>query len=515
MSQPALPPDVFAKVTQAWAIQDYAEGERLLAAACRTHPDHWHLRTCHAAALGYCSRFSEAKAAFDSLIDDAPPEKKIHMHGLLGVEWCRIGRHDLAIPLLRVAVAAPSPVAPIYEALASAQEHLGQYAEARETLSEGLRQHPEHPGMMLVLARVQHHAREFDLAEQTAYAVWTHPKASPEALSMAGHELSAALDAQKRFAEAFTALKEAKTVRQAQLAPFKPIWERGQQHLNNLTLLPTRADFMRWAAAPRPQPECRLAFLVGCPRSGTTLLERVMDAHPDLVSASETTVFNNVWNSQLHRMRLNTTLLGTLDGLGPADIGRLRDAYWTQMAGALDMPAGGRLLLDKNPSQLTQMPAACRLFPESKILMAVRDPRAIAWSCYSQHLPDNAESAGFNTLRTTAAHVAGQLRFWLHLRRELPANQWHETRYENMVGDFEAESKRTLAFLGLPWDAGVAQFHANPSPVRSPTYAQASQPVYAHAVDKWRNYSAFIGDAFDELDGVAKELGYSTRHRAS
>jgi hypothetical protein len=113
MSSSAVPQEVFDQVTQAWAMQDYGWGERLLAEACQRHPDHWHLRTCHAAAIGYCSRFRSARAAFDRLIVEAPAGKKLHMHGLLGVEWCRIGRHDLAVPLLRVAVAdgnAPAPV---------------------------------------------------------------------------------------------------------------------------------------------------------------------------------------------------------------------------------------------------------------------------------------------------------------------------------------------------------------------------------------------------------------------
>lgn len=510
MPAPALPQEVFHQVTQAWAIQDYAYGEYLLAEARKIYPDHWHLRTCHAAAIAYCSRFRTARAAFDSLIADAPAEKKIHMHGLLGVEWCRIGRHDLAIPLLRVAAAAPTPPAPVFEALAAALEHVRDHAGAHEVLDLGLHQHPGHPGQLLVRTRVQRQAGDFDLAAATARQVLASPLASPDAKAMAGHELGHALDAQHRYAEAFAAFASAKQARQAQLAPFLPIWEQGQRNLDQYEL-PAREDFTRWQHTPplAADDRLRLAMLVGCPRSGTTLLERVLDAHPELVSASETTVFNNVWTARLRAMPGVKSSREALDVLPDSDVLRMRASYLAFMEDALEQAVDHRLVLDKNPSQLSRTPAIMRVFPEARILMAVRDPRAIAWSCFTQYLPDNSESAAFNTLPTTALHVATQLRFWLRLRDRLPDGSWHETKYERMVGEFQAESRRTLDFLGLPWDPRVAEFHTNPSPVRSPTYAEAAKPIYTHAVEKWRNYEPFLTDTLSALAPVTKELGYA------
>ena len=510
MPAPALPQEVFYQVTRAWAIQDYAFGEKLLAEARKTYPDHWHLRTCHAAAIAYSSRFRTARAAFDDLIADAPAEKKDHMHGLLGVEWCRIGRHDLAIPLLRVAAAAPNPPAPVYEALASALDHVRDPTAANATLDVGLRRHPGHPGMLLVRARLQRQAGDLDLAEATAREVLASPLASPEAKAMAGHELGHALDGQHRYAEAFAAFCAAKQARRAQLAPFQSIWENGVRRLRE-AVMPEREDFLRWHgerdAAP-PHARQRMAMLVGCPRSGTTLLERVLDAHPEVISASETTVFNNVWNTRLRGMTAVTHQAEALARLTADDAHRMRESYLEQMEDALEQPVGDRLLLDKNPSQLTRVPVISRTLPEAKILMAVRDPRAIAWSCFSQYLPDNADSAAFNTLTTTAVHVATQLRYWLRLRDCLPAETWHESRYERMVGQFDAESRGVLAFLDLPWDPRVAEFHTNPSPVRSPSYSEAARPVYGHAVEKWRHYEPFLGDALPNLAPVVADLGY-------
>lgn len=185
----------------------------------------------------------------------------------------------------------------------------------------------------------------------------------------------------------------------------------------------------------------------------------------------------------------------------------MRRQYFVEMEDALEQPLGDRLLLDKNPSQLNRLPAILRVFPEARVLMALRDPRAIAWSCFTQYLPDNAESAGFNRMETTVVHVESQLRFWLRLRERLPEGSWHESRYETMVTSFDEASRKSIGFLGLDWDDKVAEFHRNPSPVRSPTYAEAARPVYRDAIEKWRHYEEFVGDAFRELASLADELG--------
>lgn len=270
MSSPAVPQDVFNQVTQAWAIQDYAEGERLLAAARQRNPDHWHLRTCHAAAIAYCSRFRSARNAFDSLLADTPAGKRIHMHGLLGVEWCRIGRHDLAVPLLRVAAEDAAAPAPVFEALASALDHLRDHEAADVVIDEGLRRHPGHPGLLLVRTAVQRQAGNYDQAEATARAILASPMASPDALARSGHELGHTLDRQGRYAEAFAAYSAAKAARSAQLEGFRPIWEKGLQHVRN-SILPSSADFIRWKSESVMDEVPRVAMLVGCPRSGTTL----------------------------------------------------------------------------------------------------------------------------------------------------------------------------------------------------------------------------------------------------
>lgn len=483
-------------------MQDYAHGERLLAQALQRHPDHWHLRTCHAAAIAYCSRFRSARAAFQQLLDDAPAGKKTHMHGLLGVEWCRIGRHDLALPLLQIAITAPDAPAPVWEACASALDHLRRQEEAHQVIAEGLRRFPLHPGILLIRAAVERQQGDAVRAEHTARQILTIAHASPEAKAKAGHELGHALDAQENYQAAYHAFLAAKEARAAELAAFLTPWQQNLQHIGTVPL-PDRAQWSCWqeeneAAGRRP-----IALLVGCPRSGTTLLERVLDAHPRVISASETVIFSSLWSTHL---RSSPSVVSSAQAILQLTTGQwqaLRDRYFADMEDSLEQPLTDRLLLDKNPSHLTRLPSLLRIFPEAKILMALRDPRAIAWSCFTQYLPANAESAAFQRLDHTATHVESQLHYWLRLRDTLPEGTWHESRYERTVLDFDRETRATLAFLGLSWDAHVAEFHQNPDPVRSPTYAEAARPLYRNALEKWRNYEPFAGAAFQRLEAIS------------
>jgi hypothetical protein len=508
-SNSALPPEVFAQVTEAWALQDFGLGEQLLAAACRRYPWHQHLRTCHAAALGYCARFREAKTAFDKLLRDAPPERRHHMHGLLGVEWCRIGRHDLAVPLLRVAMEVPSPAPPIFQSLADALLRLRHIDQALEVLRTGLAQHPAHPGLLLMKSRAERLAKDPEQAVFTAKQVIASPIAAADTKAQAAHELGHALDALERYQEAFAAFKSAKLLLRPEAEKFLPICRNRCAALGRLEGQPRRSDYERWAAMAEPPLDGRLAFLTGIPRSGTTLLERVLDSHSGLVSASETPVFANMWNRHLRGGSAGRPLVEILTAITPEQRREGRALYWSDIQQAVEQPAANRIVLDKNPSAMLSVPAMLRFFPEAKLLIALRDPRAVAWSCYTQYLPPNGEMAAFNRFDTLGDYVAATHRFWLQARNQLPSGTWRECRYEALVSNFETEARATLEFLGLPWEVGVASHHANPALVRSPTYAEASQPIYSRAVDNWRHYEEFMGEAFPALTSVMGELGYA------
>ena len=144
-----------------------------------------------------------------------------------------------------------------------------------------------------------------------------------------------------------------------------------------------------------------------------------------------------------------------------------------------------------------------------KFLIALRDPRDVVLSCYMQNLPLNQVGAACLTLTDTTAEYAALMGTWQAIKPRM-CNPWLEVRYEDMVTDLESVARRSLDFLGVPWDAKVLGFdqHARDKVVRSPTYADVTQPVYKRAMGRWHNYQKYLEPHLEKLEPFVKAFGY-------
>jgi hypothetical protein len=176
---------------------------------------------------------------------------------------------------------------------------------------------------------------------------------------------------------------------------------------------------------------------------------------------------------------------------------------------SLGNPIAGRLLIDKNPSYTFLIPALIRIFPEIKFLIALRDPRDAVLSCFMQNLPLNQVGAAYLSLESTTEEYIALMTVWQTIAPRI-RNPYLEVRYEDMVEDLESVARKTLDFLGVPWDACVLGFdeHARQKVVRSPTYADVTKPVYKRAVGRWRNYQKYLEPHLSKLEPFAKAFGY-------
>ena len=183
--------------------------------------------------------------------------------------------------------------------------------------------------------------------------------------------------------------------------------------------------------------------------------------------------------------------------------------YFHSMELNIGRPIAGRLLIDKNPGFNYLIPAFIRTFPETKFLIALRDPRDVVLSCFMQPQPLNAVTAAYLTLEKTAEDYAAVMGVWRTFA-PLLAGHYLEVRYEEMVADLESVARKTLDFLGVPWDDRVLGFdqHAREKVVRSPTYADVTQPIYKRAQGRWRNYQKYLEPHLEKLEPFVKAFGY-------
>jgi hypothetical protein len=258
----------------------------------------------------------------------------------------------------------------------------------------------------------------------------------------------------------------------------------------------------QWRAAlPDLAPSRRLAILCGHPRSGTTLLEQILDSHAEIVSAEETHIMHDEAYLPLTRgISADKSLVTVLNSCETARLRESREDYFKCSELFLQKKIGNRWLLDKNPALTVLIPPVLRIFPETRFLVALRDPRDVCLSCFMQPLSINPVSSAYLTLEGTARQYASVVGFWKALMPRM-AGQYIEICYEDLLADTEGVSRRALEFLNLPWDASVLHYneHAQTKLIRSPTYRDVTKPLFKSSVGRWKNYEKYLSPCLEFL----------------
>jgi tetratricopeptide (TPR) repeat protein len=487
---------------------DLQQGIEIIERATRLDPANWRLRLQLGRAHGFNYDYVTAERCLEQAVRFAP--HKTEVLAAAGKTTTEFGRPQMAEGYFRRAVEQRDATAETIARLAALYERTRRREEAAALVERAL--HLDHacPLARLTQAKLHRQAKRLVEAEQALRPILT---AADRELRVRGwYELGGIYDRQGRYDEAMTAYLEAKTLLLPDVPPLLTQLQPTIRHLQEMQNNVSAELLQRWFDSGRElQPPHRLAFLGGHPRSGTTLLEQVLDSHPDIVSAEETRIFTDEAQVLLTRgLPQGTPMLAALDGASVKSLGQARERYFHSMELFLDQPIGDRLLIDKNPDLQSLIPAFVRFFPEIKLLVALRDPRDVVLSCFMQPLwPLGIGNVTFLNLEGTVGTYARVMGIWLTLQ-PLIKNPFLEVRYEDMVDDLESVARRTLDFLGVPWDARVMRFdeHARQKVVRSPTYADVTKPVYKGAVGRWRNYQKYMEPHLEKLEPFVKAFGY-------
>jgi len=269
--------------------------------------------------------------------------------------------------------------------------------------------------------------------------------------------------------------------------------------------------FRRWREQPIDDPPRRLALLTGFLRSGTTLLEQVLKVHPEVVSTEERDIFSANIFPFLGRGKPNDyPVVQLLDELPPSALVDARRRYERVVEAYQREPLAGRLHIDKNPAMNLMIPLVTRVFPETRLLITLRDPRDVILSSFLRYLPLTPVSVNFLSLEGTVDKYLFDMQAWLRLR-ELIATPWLEIRYEQVIENLETEARRLFEFLGLTWNPAALSFHeeARRRPATSPSYAEVTSPIHRRATARWRNYERHLAPQLDRLGPILEALHYA------
>jgi tetratricopeptide (TPR) repeat protein len=248
-------------------------------------------------------------------------------------------------------------------------------------------------------------------------------------------------------------------------------------------------------------------FLVGFPRSGTTLLDQILDAHPDVQVIEERPLLRSL---KISVDAMRDEYPRGLVRLSVEQRRELRERYRSEVVKQGFDPAD-RIVVDKMPLNLVHIGLVNRIFPEAKIILALRHPADVVLSCFMQDFIPNGAMANFLTLDGTARLYDRVMTLWQRYREVLPLNVV-EVRYENLIRDLRGEVEPVLNFLGLEWNEAQADPAAHAlarGTIRTPSYAQVTQPIYSSAADRWRRYDKYLAPVMPLLEKHIRYFGYS------
>jgi hypothetical protein len=307
------------------------------------------------------------------------------------------------------------------------------------------------------------------------------------------------------------ALLEAKAILRAHAAPHAATLQHMQNRAKEMEQTITTPVLDRWRAdAAKLIPPRRIALLCGHPRSGTTLLEQVLDAHSDVISAEETKMMHDdAYLPLIRDFPEGTSILQALDSVPPSLLCHARENYFHCVELFLRKKIAGRLLVDKNPALNLMIPMVVRVFPETKFIVALRDPRDVVVSCFLQALPLTPISSAYLSLEGTVNQYANVMGFWLEMLPRM-GDQWMHVRYEKLVDDLPTVARSVLEFLGIGFEDNVLKFyeHASTKRVNSPSHADVKKPLYQTAVGRWRNYQKYLDPYMPGLERFLNKFNY-------
>jgi len=394
----------------------------------------------------------------------------------------------------RAAIANSPGFTPAYLELALLLENLNRVEALESVVEDAERRAGDAPEIGYLRAWVLRRRGKF--AEALPLA-----EAAPDTISaVRRHQLVAELadrlgDMDKAF-PAFAAMNR------ASIDAIPPSTEdfRAEVDAEAARLTPERvAAWSKVEVAPEPPSPI---FIVGFPRSGTTLLDTLLMNIPDLHVMEELPVMRQVEEG------LDPGALATLDS-GEAQA--LRDRYFEALQLIAPPPRAGMTVVDKYPLHMARMPLIHRIFPDARVILVERHPCDAVLSCFMSNFQLNRAMREFVTLEGAARLYDSVFTCWERATGLLPVNV-HRIRYERMVADLEGEMRALLGFLGMPWDEKVLDNRgaaAKREHIRTASYAQVGEAIYTRSAGRWERYREQMAPVLPILAPWAEKMGYS------
>jgi Flp pilus assembly protein TadD len=489
-----------------------------------------------AATLVATGDFASAESSLLALLQQIPDEPR----ALLQLGRLRVlqGRHAAAIGPLRAAAArgprdpephlalaaahraardpaaaeaalrAAAEVAPAdhrpWSLLGSLLREGGRADEARTALDRAAALAPGDPMIRLARGGLLNDARQAVEALALLEPLRRTPPDSPSLRGELHAELSRALEATGRYAEAWEAISAANAA-QADDPAMKAV-DRGRV----AAWIEAYQRHLPPGVGPAAEPgsgEVPPDLLVGFPRSGTTMLEQALAAHPDVGTSGERPIVQRLKRTLGRLADDPDAFARRIAAMTASELGELRRRLLR--IAREEVPGPHRRILHKHPMDVIELPLLERLVPDARVLYVVRDPRDVFLSCLKQRFVPNMVTVHFLEPAATLALQERVDAAWRAARDRI-RTRWVDVRYEAFVADPEAGLRRILDFLDLPWHEGLRAFHEAAATrwISTPSARAVREAPHRRAVGGWRRFETPMAPLLPRLARLAERCGY-------
>ena len=419
--------------------------------------------------------------------------------------------HDYpgALELCKQAVQINPDVVRGYQLLALSHSRLNQKKSALAAGRKALQLAPGSAMLAILLATLEAADGLTAEAKRRLEKVLKNSLLTPEEKFRAHKELARFLDKLGEYDHVFTHLHQS-----AEVSKRLPEVLRQDAGLVPQMLETNKTEFDRdllgrWSNTAFPTEPPAPVFLLGFMRTGTTLTQEVLGAHPDIFVADETDLIVTVVK-ELNRLSNNQgSVPEQLRKLDLAGVLHLRDFYRKRAQSLYGDKIRNRLLLDKTTMNTIDLGLINCIFPDAKLVFLLRDPRDVCLSCFMQTMIPTPSTVHLLSWQGTAQFYEQVMSWWMTVKPKLTMD-FIEFRYEDAVFDFEPAFRKVFDFMGLEWNPAVVDFHKHAAGkyIASPSFNQVAQPLYSSSVGRWRHYKTEYAAISAWLQPVINEFGY-------
>ena len=482
---------LLARIGMARKVFD--DAEILLEAVLQIAPDYRAARLEYAEVLIEMHREAEARVQLEKLMAE-DPQNRLHYQGLYATACVGLGEHERAIGLYREVLTGTTADADVHLSIAHAQKTLGQRAEAIESYRRAAAARPGFGDAYWSLANLKTYRFTPQELEQMR-ALEADPAIGRIDRLHLCFALGKALEDQRSFAEAFRYYQLGNELRHASSGYAPEIIESNTRQQIAVCTAEFFAARQGWGSiAPDP------IFIVGLPRSGSTLLEQILASHSQIEGTQELATVQQIV-ARLRGRELKSEASrypAVLAELSREEVGELGERY---LKGARVYRTDKPFFIDKMPNNFRHLGLIHLMLPRAKVIDARREPIACCFSNFKQLFAKGQEFT--YSLEDIARYYRTYLELMAHWDRVLPG--WVlRVQHEDVVADVEGQVRRLLDFCGLPFEPQCVEFHKTVRSVRTASSEQVRQPLNREGLDQWQNFEPWLGALKDALGDAVR-----------